>query len=163
MIGVKRSLRRGISELIIILLILAIAIPIVLILQSWLSNQVSTLPTIEKIRGVYSVEYLSPQGTLVTLTVFNDGRSIVNISDIKIIYTTSGPTTSTNVTSVCSSTDTSMFKMIDPSSGCPVTISPGSSQVVTMESNNTVSIQKILIVVSSSDNPAAKRTIEISG
>jgi hypothetical protein len=62
------SYKKGISELVIILLILAIAIPAVILLQTWLTNQVSTMPVIDKVRASYQVSYLDTGGTLVTYT-----------------------------------------------------------------------------------------------
>ncbi len=157
-----KSLKKGLSDLVIILLILAIAIPAVLILQSWLNTQMTTLPTIEKLRATYTVEYIGSTGTLITIKVDNDANNPVNIINISIVYTLLSESSTLNIGYVGNSTSLSSFKLINPAN-YPITVSPGKSSVIIISGNSNVSIQKIVLSYISSESPNTVKEIMVVG
>ncbi|MGC9148391.1 MAG: hypothetical protein ACP5GI_02990 [Sulfolobales archaeon] len=157
-----KSLKKGLSDLVIILLILAIAIPAVLILQSWLNTQMTTLPTIEKLRATYTVEYIGSTGTLITIKVGNDANNPVNIINISIVYTLLSESSTLNIGYVGNSTSLSSFKLINPAN-YPITVSPGKSSVIIISGNSNVSIQKIVLSYISSESPNTVKEIMVVG
>ncbi len=68
--AVERGLRRGVSELVIVLALIAIIIPIVMVLQGWLSSRAGSL------EGINVIQPLS--GYVISRT-YTDGREVITI------------------------------------------------------------------------------------
>ncbi|MGC9010099.1 MAG: hypothetical protein ACP5I7_05730 [Sulfolobales archaeon] len=160
--SMHRSLKKGLSDLVIILLILAIAIPAVLVLQSWLNSQMTALPTIEKLRATYTIDYIGSSGTLITINVYNDGNNPINITNISIIYTPLSGSSTPSVGYVGTSTSNSIFRLISPET-YPIIVAPGKSSVIVVSGSGIVSIQKIIVSYVSSDSPNIVREITVVG
>ena len=156
------SYKKGISELVIILLILAIAIPAVILLQTWLTNQVSTMPVIDKVRASYQVSYLDTGGTLVTIRITNDGKYPVNISNIKIMYRTSSSFRTVGVYDTSKTSDQT-FKLIDPVNLSYATLESGKTLYITLQSSSRVAVEKVILGIISSDKPGIVTQLEASG
>jgi len=156
------SYRKGISELVIILLILAIAIPAVILLQTWLTNQVSTMPVIDKVRASYQVSYLDTGGTLVYIRITNDGKYPVNISNVKIMYRTSSSFGTVGVYDTSNTSDQT-FKLIDPVNLSYATLESGKTLYITLQSSSRATVEKVILGIISSDKPGIVTQLEASG
>ncbi|MEM4672202.1 MAG: hypothetical protein QW366_00285 [Sulfolobales archaeon] len=159
----KRSdirIRKGISELVVILLILAIAIPAVILLQSWLNSQISTLPVIEKVRASYDTSYVGY--TLVTLRISNDGSSPANITKITLVYRNNY--NSEPQVDVISGINGSSFIILGQNT-LPIRIDPGQSITIILRSSSSTSyvIDKVIISIISSTRSGSETSVEALG
>ncbi|MEZ0290642.1 MAG: hypothetical protein ABWJ42_06095 [Sulfolobales archaeon] len=159
----RKTLVKGISELVIILLILAIAIPAVILLQSWLNSQVSTLPVIDKVRAYYTTTTTSTGYIIVTLKIANDDKYPINVTKIKIFYRSSSTTTYPSLYTIPAD-KSNTFVLIDPNA-LPVRIDPGQTvnMIISSGSNTQLTIDKIVISIMSSSKPGVESDIEALG
>lgn len=160
----RKTLVKGISELVIILLILAIAIPAVILLQSWLNSQVSTLPVIDKVRAYYTTTTTSTGYIIVTLKIANDDKYPINVTKIKIFYRSSSTTTYPSLYTIPPTDKSNTFVLIDPKA-LPVRIDPGQTvnMIISSGSNTQLTIDKIVISIMSSSKPGVESDIEALG
>jgi hypothetical protein len=84
-------LRKAINDLVIVLILIAIAVPILFLIQTWLSTQVSKLPSAPQATASYSVTY-SGGNTIITIKVTNQYTDKnLQLVSIRITYLQSGP------------------------------------------------------------------------
>ena len=84
----KRGLRRGVSELVIVLALIAIIIPIVMVLQGWLSSRAGSLESISVVQplsGYLVSRTYTSSGEVVTIGLRNQGRTPFSIGGFKAV------------------------------------------------------------------------------
>ncbi|MEM1795352.1 MAG: hypothetical protein QW271_02755 [Sulfolobales archaeon] len=85
---VRKKLRRGISELVIILALVAIVIPIVMVVQGWLSSRAGSLENMNVIQPLsgYLVSRSYTNGEeVITIGIRNQGQTSYNVTKFKAI------------------------------------------------------------------------------
>ncbi|MEM0066682.1 MAG: hypothetical protein QXH88_07160, partial [Sulfolobales archaeon] len=85
---VRKKLRRGISELVIILALVAIVIPIVMVVQGWLSSRAGSLENMNVIQPLsgYLVSRSYTNGEeVITIGIRNQGQTSYNVIKFKAI------------------------------------------------------------------------------
>lgn len=85
---VRRKFRRGLSELIIVLALIAIVIPIVMALQGWLSSKAANLEALSVVQPlsgyVVSRDFVS-NTEIITISLRNQGRTPYNITNFRAV------------------------------------------------------------------------------
>lgn len=82
----RSSARKGLSELVVIMVAVAIAIPVMFLLQSWLTSQLGKMPELGSVDATYTVRSIN--GSLIlSLQVSNRGTSPVEIREVTVSYT----------------------------------------------------------------------------
>lgn len=77
--------RKGLSELVVIMVAVAIAIPVMFLLQSWLTSQVGKMPELGSVDATYTVKSIN--GSLIlSLQISNRGTAPVQIKMIAVSY-----------------------------------------------------------------------------
>jgi hypothetical protein len=104
--------RKAINDLVIVLILIAIAVPVLFAIQTWLSSQVSKLPSVPQASASYSVTY-SQNNTILTIKVTNQyADKSLDVVDIRITYISGG---STNVQRLAAAS--APFTLRDPTTG----------------------------------------------
>jgi hypothetical protein len=93
----KRRMR-GVSELVVVLALVLVAILAVFAFRAWIQQQQSRLPGMEIATASYSVNY-DAAGTrmIITLTVNNNLNNPANVTDFTIVLSNGTTLTRTNV------------------------------------------------------------------
>ncbi|MCX8184592.1 MAG: hypothetical protein RMI56_06955 [Sulfolobales archaeon] len=84
----NRRARRGISELVIILALVAVVIPIVMMLQGWLSSRVGNLENVDIVQSLsgYLISRSYTDGReVVTIGLRNQGQTTYAIQDFRAL------------------------------------------------------------------------------
>ncbi|MCX8208222.1 MAG: hypothetical protein N3G79_01035 [Sulfolobales archaeon] len=84
----SRRVRKGVSELVIVLALVAIVIPIVMMLQSWLSSRVGNLENVNVVQPLsgYLVSRSYADGReFITIGLRNQGQTTYMIQDFRAI------------------------------------------------------------------------------
>jgi len=139
-----RRIRKGVSDLIVVLVMAAIAIPVAFAVQSWLQGQaskVSEQTAVPEISGTLTSKEIRNGTLTATIKLKNNGDSDFKVAGVSIV--------SSNGTTV-----TAQYSTI-PASG---TVSPGQSIVVVATAN--VSAPQLIVVTLASDT-GTTTTVEI--
>lgn len=141
----KKLLRRGISELVIILALIAIIIPTIMAVQGWLSRSVGGLErvnTIPPITGYVISRTSSENSEVITIGVRNQGRETYNLTGFKAVLTNG------------------TIKIANEQSNAKKTLDPGEERiyVLSVPSANL----KVKSIVITAEEVSSKRTLEIS-
>ena len=135
-----RNLRKAINELVLVLILIAIAVPILFAIQTWLSSQVSKLPSVPQASASYSVTY-SGGNTILTIKVTNQyADKNLNVTDIRITYISGG---STNVQRLAAAS--SPFALRDPTSLNPGALGPKSERYYVIAAGGAITIADIAV------------------
>jgi len=148
-----RRYRRGLSELVVIMIAVAIAIPVMFLLQTWLTGQISKMPELDAVTASYSAKALNSNTILVTITVNNNGNEPISLTGVSIIYTSqTSQTASINVSSQSNLLSGSL----------PANIDPKSSETLAIKVDGAVRIDSVIVTVKSLSSNAIK-TIKAFG
>jgi|FLYM01.1.fsa_nt_gi hypothetical protein len=145
----RKRISKGLSELVVIMIAVAIAIPVMFILQSWLVGQMGRMPELDPVTATYVSRSVAADSLLVTLTVSNNGNEPVNISNITVVYTTTGSgvnTTSGNLLGI----------------SLPQSINPRSSITIPLTINNAAKVNEVIVTVTIPSSNIV-RTIRATG
>ena len=144
----RRSAARGVSELVVILALVAVVVPLILVLQNWLSSRASTLESVTVVQPL--VGYLigrtySGGNEVLTFGVRNQARDTFTINTVRAVLSNGSVA---NTVTVVSPT-------------LPATISPGSEIVITARVGTVpTSVRTTAIIVSATDS--AGRSVELT-
>lgn len=150
-----RRYRRGLSELVVIMIAVAIAIPVMFLLQTWLTGQISKMPELDAVTASYSSKMLNNNSILVTISVNNNGNEPISLTGVGIIYTSQ--TSQTESINIDASSQSNLL-----SGSLPANIDPKSSTILAVKVNNAVRIDSVIVTVKSLSSNAIK-TIKASG
>ncbi len=148
--------RRGMSELIVILLVIGITIPVAFILQSWLTQQAQKLPVIEGVMATYTVNSRE-SGTLVLLKVLNNIAGPITVEEIQIVFTNTSGTYVSYITPSIQSNNG--FTLISGDFTTP--INPKSSASYILHHNSMVRVESVIAIVK--DDSGASHSVVASG
>ncbi len=140
----SRRMRRGVSDLIVVLVMAAIAIPVAFAVQSWLQGQaskVSEQTAIPEISGTLTSKELRNGTLTVTIKLKNNSDSDFRVTDVSIV-SSDGTTTSAQYSTI-------------PAGG---TVSPGQTLVIV--ATGSVSSPQLVVITLTSDT-GATTTVEI--
>jgi len=88
----RKVLKKGLNELMVVLVLIAIAIPVAFVIQSWLTGQASKTPELPDLAATASVRKQGT-GVFVTLTIVNNGKKLyrlmINNQSPSIVLSTS--------------------------------------------------------------------------
>jgi hypothetical protein len=136
MSGGKRHVK-GLSELVVIMIAVAIAIPVMFILQAWLTGQIAKMPELESIAVTYNAKPINTNTILVSITVTNNGNDPINVEDVSVVYTTSnGSVMLQNFNSTLSGS-------------LPITIDPKSSKTLMISISGASNVNGAVVTVRS--------------
>jgi hypothetical protein len=147
----RRSAVRGVSELVVILALIAVVVPLILVLQSWLSSRASTLESVTVVQPLtgYLVGRTYGGGTeVLTFGVRNQARDTFTIAN-------------NGIRAVLSNGSVVSATVVSPTP--PISIPPGSEVVITARVG-TVSalVRTIAIVISATDSTNRRVELTIS-
>lgn len=127
-----KCIKKGLSELVVIMVLLAIAIPIAFIVQSWLTQQAGVLPQVSSVSANIEKKWFNVDTgiTYILVNIRNNGDNPVNIIDSYVI-TPSGALT----------------KVSPINETLPLTIEPKSSKVVLFSIAQQVTITSMMLKV----------------
>ena len=145
----RKRVSKGLSELVVIMIAVAIAIPVMFILQSWLVGQMGRMPELDPVTAAYVSRSVSTDSLLVTLTVSNNGNEPVNVSSITVVYTAAGGGVSTTSGNLLGIT-------------LPQSINPKSSITIPLTINNAVKVNEVIVTVKIPGSDTVK-TIRATG
>ncbi|RLG86100.1 MAG: hypothetical protein DRO15_06595, partial [Thermoprotei archaeon] len=111
----SKCMKKGLSELVIIMVLLAIAIPVAFIVQSWLTQQAGVLPQVSSVSANIEKKWFNVDTgtTYILVNIRNNGDNPISIIDSYVI-TPSG----------------ALPKVSPVNETLPITIEPKSSKVV---------------------------------
>lgn len=138
----KKLLRRGVSELVIILALIAIIIPTIMAIQSWLLRNVGGLErvnTMPPITGYVISRTYSGNSEVITIGVRNQGRETYNLSGFKAVLADGSVAPANEMSSTTK------------------TLSPGEEKVYVLSTSPNV---KSIIVIAK--EASSGRTLEVS-
>ncbi|MEM2006395.1 MAG: hypothetical protein QXG17_02305 [Sulfolobales archaeon] len=142
---VRKKLRRGISELVIILALVAIVIPIVMVVQGWLSSRAGSLENMNIVQPLsgYLVSRTYTNGEeVITVGLRNQGQTSYKVTEFKAILTNGTVVEARNALS-----------------NEQVTLEPGSEKIfVIAVSSGTTRVRGLIVVAS---EVATNKQIEI--
>jgi len=140
---------KGLSELVVIMIAVAIAIPVMFLLQAWLTGQISKMPELESVVATYEAKPVNTGSMLVLVRVANNGNSPISVEDISIIYASqSGSISTQNTTATLTGS-------------LPQTVEPKSSRTFAV-SVPAVRVDSVIVTVKSLDS-GALRSIKATG
>ncbi|MEM2300748.1 MAG: hypothetical protein QXR14_00865 [Sulfolobales archaeon] len=145
----RKRVLKGLSELVVIMIAVAIAVPVMFILQSWLVGQMGRMPELDPVTATYVSRSVTTDSLLVTLTVSNNGNEPVSVSSITVVYTTTESgvsTTSGNLLGI----------------SLPQTINPRSSITIPLTINNAAKVNEVIVTVTIPSSNIVK-TIRAAG
>lgn len=140
----SRRMRKGVSDLIVVLVMAAIAIPVAFAVQSWLQGQaskVSEQTAIPEISGTLTSKELRNGTLTVTIKLKNNSDSDFSVTGVNIVGS-DGTTTAAQYSTI-------------PAGG---TVSPGQTLVI-VATGSVTSPQ--LVVVTLTSDAGATTTVEI--
>ncbi len=146
----RKRISRGLSELVVIMIAVAIAIPVMFLLQTWLAGQVGKLPELDSVTAAYVSKSISSGKFLVTLTVNNNGNEHVNISSITVIYTSN-----TTANTIAAQTAT-------PLGNPSLIVDPKSSRTVSFIVSGAAKVNEVIVTIKSLSSNVEK-TIRATG
>lgn len=145
----RKRVSRGLSELVVIMIAVAIAIPVMFLLQTWLAGQVGKLPELDSVTATYVSKSINISSLLVTLTVKNNNNEPISISNITVIYTQIGGN----------------INFISPnplSANLPLNVDPKSERTVSLIINGATKINEVIVTVKLQSSNVEK-TIRATG
>ncbi|HWQ16278.1 MAG TPA: hypothetical protein VNL13_00390 [Sulfolobales archaeon] len=145
----RRRVSKGLSELVVIMIAVAIAIPVMFILQSWLVGQMGRMPELDPVTATYVSRSVGADSLLVTLTVSNNGNEPVNVSSITVVYIAAGGGVSTTSGNLLGIT-------------LPQSINPKSSITIPLTINNAAKVNEVIVTVKIPGSDTVK-TIRATG
>lgn len=127
--GIKN---KGLSELVIVIVLLAIAIPVAFIVQSWLTQQTGALPQVSTVSANIEKKWYNADtdSTYMIVNIRNNGDNLVKVVDAYIVTPTG------DIHSITPVNDT-----------LPISIEPKSSKVVLFKISGQVTIASMLLKV----------------
>lgn len=140
----SRRMRRGVSDLVVVLVMAAIAIPVAFTLQSWLQGQASKVSeqmAIPEISGTLTSKELRNGTLTVTIRLKNNSDSDFRVTDVSIV-SSDGTTTSAQYSTI-------------PAGG---TVSPGQTLVIV--ATGSVASPQLVVITLTSDT-GATTTVEV--
>ncbi|MCC6047292.1 MAG: hypothetical protein LM571_03790 [Desulfurococcaceae archaeon] len=147
----RRSAVRGVSELVVILALIAVVVPLILVLQSWLSSRASTLESVTVVQPLtgYLVGRTYSGGTeVLTFGVRNQARDTFTIAN-------------NGIRAVLSNGSVVSATVVSPTP--PISIPPGSEVVITARVGTvSASVRTIAIVISATDSTNRRVELTIS-
>lgn len=125
-------MKKGLSELVIIMVLLAIAIPVAFIVQSWLTQQAGVLPQVSSVSANIEKKWFNVDTgtTYILVNIRNNGDNPISIIDSYVI-TPSG----------------ALLKVSPVNETLPITIEPKSSKVVLFSITQQVTITSMLLKI----------------
>lgn len=141
-----RRFRKAANELVVVLIMIAIAVPVLFAIQQWLSSQVSKLPSAPQATASYSITY-SGGYTLVTIKVTNQyADKSLQLVSIRITYQQSGPP---NVQVISGTTGLSPFSFPAGFSGLQPggTIGPKSDGYIVLTASGSYSVNDVSLTL----------------
>ncbi|MEM1930623.1 MAG: hypothetical protein QXZ60_00915 [Sulfolobales archaeon] len=132
---VRKKLKKGVSELVIILALVAIVIPIVMLIQGWLSSRVGSLESVNLVQPLsgYLISRSYANGEeVITVGIRNQGQTSYNVVKFKAILANG-----------------TVVEAREASSSGQVTLSPGSEKVLVVTITTGATRVRGLIVVAS--------------
>ena len=128
----SKCMKKGLSELVIIMVLLAIAIPVAFIVQSWLTQQAGVLPQVSSVSANIEKKWFNVDTgtTYILVNIRNNGDNPISIIDSYVI-TPSG----------------ALLKVSPVNETLPITIEPKSSKVVLFSITQQVTITSMLLKV----------------
>ena len=146
----RRSAARGVSELVVILALIAVVVPLILVLQSWLSSRAGALESVTVVQPL--VGYLvgrtySGGSEVITFGIRNQARNTFTIASNAVRAVLSNG-------SVVSAT-------LVPSQS--VTISPGSEVVLTARvTTGSATVRTVALIVATTDSTGKKVELTVN-
>lgn len=140
----SRRMRKGVSDLIVVLVMAAIAIPVAFAVQSWLQGQasrVSEQTAIPEVTGIVTSKELRGGILTVTIKLKNNGDSDLQVTNVSIV-SVDGTITSAQYSTI-------------PSGG---KVSPG--QTLTVVASGGATSPQVVVITLTSDTGRAT-TVEI--
>ncbi len=140
----SRRMRRGVSDLIVVLVMAAIAIPVAFAIQSWLQGQaskVSEQTAIPEISGTLTSKELRNGTLTVTIKLKNNSDSDFSVTGVNIV-SSDGTTTTAQYSTI-------------PTEG---TVGPGNTLVIV--ATGSVTSPQLVVITLASDT-GATTTVEI--
>ncbi len=145
---IKKFLRRGVSDLVVILALVAIAIPVMITVQQWLSSQTGKVTSYVSIPSLYAT-VLSRSKTetsqAVTIKIENKGGDTYVLSNQAKVIFSNGTTVTVQATVIAGDQ----------------TIAPGSSSVVLIKVDSISEISSIVLEFTSKST-GGKEVISVS-
>ncbi len=141
----KKLLRRGVSELVIILALIAIIIPTIMAVQGWLSRNVGGLErvnTIPPITGYVISRTSSENSEVITIGVKNQGRERYNLTEFRAVLTDGAIAT------------------VNERSGTTRILGPGEERIYVLSVSSAK--LKVKSIVITAEEVSSKRIFEIS-
>jgi len=143
-VGSEKRYVKGLSELVVIMIAVAIAIPVMFLLQAWLTGQIAKMPELESIAVTYDAKPINTDTMLVSITVTNNGNDPINVEGVSVVYTASnGSVISRNFNSTLSES-------------LPITIDPKSSKTLMISISGASKVNGAVITVRSLATNAQK-------
>jgi archaellum component FlaF (FlaF/FlaG flagellin family) len=141
----KKPLRRGVSELVIILALIAIIIPTIMAVQGWLSRNVGGLErvnTMPPLTGYVISRAYSGTSEIITIGLRNQGQETYNLSEFKAVLA-----------------DGTIVSADEKTGSTTKVLNPGEERIYTLTVNSATSKVKSIIIVAKEAN--SKRTLEV--
>ena len=143
----RRPTTRGVSELVIILALIAVVVPLIMVLQSWLSSRAGALESVTVVQPLvgYLVRrtYSGDNTEVITFGVRNQARDTFTITSVRAVLS-NGNVVDAYITS--------------PQS---VSISPGDEVVITVRVNTgSANVRTTALVVAATDS--TNRRVELT-
>jgi len=140
---------KGLSELVVIMIAVAIAIPVMFLLQAWLTGQISKMPELESVLATYEAKPVNGSSMLVLVRVANNGNSPIEVVGISVIY--SDQTGSISPQNTTNTLTGSLPQKVEPKSSKTFAVSiPG------------VRVDSVIVSVKALDS-GAQKSIKASG
>lgn len=146
---IRKRISRGLSELVVIMIAVAIAIPVMFLLQTWLAGQVGKLPELDSVTATYVSKSINSSSILVVLNIKNNGNEPINITSISVVYTQTGG-------NINSSSFTPLGTVL------PLSIDPKSEKTVSLVINGATKVNEIIVTVKLQSSNV-ERTIRATG
>lgn len=125
----------------------AIAIPVMFLLQTWLSGQVGKLPELDSVTATYTYKSVGANSLLIMLTVSNNGNEPINITNITLVYTQAEGSTNPVI---------AQGNPLDNNVKPPLSVSPKSSITIPLTISNAAKVNEVIITVAIPGSNATK-------
>jgi len=147
----RRPTTRGVSELVIILALIAVIVPLIMVLQSWLSSRAGALESVTVVQPLvgYLVRrtYSGDNTEVITFGIRNQARDTFTITSVRAVLS-NGSVVNAYIASPTTS----------PQS---VSISPGDEVVITVRVNTgSANVRTTALVVAATDS--TNRRVELT-
>ncbi len=135
--GSGKRCAKGLSELVVIMIAVAIAIPVMFLLQAWLTGQIAKMPELESVAVTYDAKPINTNTRLVSITVTNNGNDPISVEGVLVVYTASnGSVVSQNFSSTLTGS-------------LPITIDPKSSKTLAISISGASNVNGVVVTVKS--------------